>query len=89
MLNSPKALVVTETWLKADSFLANVLNYSFVSSYRVSGSRRSLGMYLHDIVYYQVINKSCNYTNNIDYILIALSQFNVAICYMYCLPQTK
>ena len=48
-------------------------------------------MYLHDTVYYQVIDKPCNhnYTNNIDYILMALPQFSVAICCMYCPPQTK
>ena len=48
-------------------------------------------MYLHDTVYYQVIDKPCNLnnTNNIDYILIALPQFTVAICCMYCPPQTK
>ena len=54
ILNSPKALVLTETWLKADSFLANVglLNYSFVSSHKVSGSGGCVGTYLHDTVYY-------------------------------------
>ena len=33
MLNSPKALVLTEAWLKAGSVFANVLNYSSVSSH--------------------------------------------------------
>ena len=55
MLNSPKALVLTETWLKADKFLTKVLNYSFVFLHRVSGSGGGVGMYLHDTFYYQVI----------------------------------
>ena len=53
--------------------------------------RGGVGIYLHDTVYNHVIDKSCNhnYTNNIVSILIALSQFNVAICCMYCPSQTK
>ena len=67
MLNSAKALVLTETWFKGVSFLVNVLNYSFVSSYRVSSSGGSVGMCLNYTAYYQVIDKSWNhnYTNNI------------------------
>ena len=67
MLNSAKALVLTETWFKAVSFLVNVLNYSFVSSYRVSSSEGIVGMCLNYTAYYQVIDKSWNhnYTNNI------------------------
>lgn len=91
MLSYPKALMLTETWLRADGYLVSVHGYSFVSSPRVSGPGGGVGIYLHDTVHYQIISKSSNhnFTNNIDYILITLSQFNVAICCMYCPPQTK
>ena len=77
MLNSPKAVVLTEIWLKTILF-----------PHRVSSSGGCVGKYLHDTVFYQVIEKSCNlnYTNNIDYRLITLSQFDVVICYKYCSP---
>ena len=92
MLNFPPILTLSETWLKSDSLLTDIVNYSLVTSHRNVRKGGGVAIYLNDNVSYRMIDRSCNrnlnLTHNIDYILIELLQYDIALCCMYCPPKT-
>jgi len=91
MCSYPRILLLSETWLNDKYMLPHIPNYTFISSPRTSGKGGGVGIYLHNSVQYSITDKSCNHKllYNIDYILIDLMQFNLALCCLYCPPKTE
>ncbi len=91
-MNFAKVLLLTETWLDTDINNVNINNYLFVSSPRIIGRGVGVGIYINNSVKYNVKAKSIDHIlsgDNIDYILIKLTEHYVALCCMYCSPLTK
>ncbi len=93
ILGSPKIMLLTETWLCIDGCAVNIPNYSFVSSPRTLGIHGGVGAYICDSVKYCINVKSCEQmvpnAANIDFLLLELTEFNMAVCCLYCPPGTK
>ena len=91
LLNFPKVVLLSETWLSSDIDLINITNNSFISSYRKNRHGGGVGMHVHNDVKYCIKVRSCdlNTISKIDYILLELLTFKIAVCCAYCPPGTK
>jgi len=92
LLGLPKVLMLSETWLEVYSPVLEINNYTFVSSPRRFSRGGGVGMYLHKSLRYIIKDKSCDQTIqycNIDYLVIELLNLNIALCCLYCPPNTK
>ena len=91
-MSLPKVILVTETWLSANSpaVNVNVSNYCLVSSPRVTGRGGGVAVYVHNSVNFVVKDKSYDHgaLKGIDYLLIELLQLKMSLCCMYCPPST-
>ena len=89
-LDYPKVLLITETWLNNDTGLLNIPNYTLLSSHRTTGHGGGVGAYVDDSVAYTIKCKSSDSSvrlNNIDYLMLVLGDYKLAICCMYCPPK--
>jgi hypothetical protein len=92
ILEFPMAVLVTETWLEQNNNVANITNYSFISSPRVNGRGGGAGIFVASSVKYSVKAKSSDgmfLDTNIDFVFIELLDLNINLCCMYCPPHTK
>jgi hypothetical protein len=92
VLDFPKIVMLSETWINANSPPTDIDNYIFVSSPRSTTSMGGgVGIYVHNSITFSVKTRSCDQPNplNIDYILIHLAKTNIFICCLYCPPKCK
>ncbi len=91
LLNFPKLLLLSETWLTIDAPLLNIDSYYFISSPRMKGRGGGIAMYIHKSVQCVILYKSCDATSNsnIDVLVVKLLQLNLVVCCMYCPPGTE
>ena len=90
LLDLPKDVVITETWLTSDTSLTNITGYSFLSSPRTFGRGGGAGVYVYDSIKYCVKAKSCemNADCNIDYLLLELIENKLALYMLYVLSSS-
>ncbi len=92
MFDSPKVIMLSETWLTVNTSLLNINNYFCVSSPRLQRGG-GVAMYLHNSVQYSVKLKSCERVvdayHNIDFLILEILSLNITLCCMYCPPNTN
>lgn len=88
ILDFPKIILITETWLSSNSSLINIDKYSFISSPRHKRGG-GVGVYIHDSLHYCIkkLSSDSAIDHVIDYLLIEVHEYKLAICCMYC-PQS-
>ncbi len=92
LLNFPKALLLSETWLTIDSPMLNICNYVFASSPRVTGRGGGVGIYLHDSIKYSMKVKSSVQPvvcHTVEYLAVELLDYKIMLCCMYCPPNSS
>ena len=61
LTESPKVLMLTETWLTNTSLSYNIANYSFLSSPRLKTRGGGVGMFVNNSLQYVIKDRSCDH----------------------------
>ena len=86
ILDFPKIVMISETWINDNSLRTNVNNYTFVSSPRSTGIGGDVDFYVHNSIEFSIKNRSSDQPNssNIDLSKIHLIKNNLLLCCHYC-----
>jgi hypothetical protein len=91
LMNQPKVMLVTKTWLSVYSPVVNISNYCLVSLPRHTGREGGVAAYVHNSVNFIVKDKSSDHDvlHGIDYLLIELLHLKISLCCKHCSPNTS